>query len=295
MMRALRFLALAIALPAGASAAHAASDRGLAVGNFVAAGDAIVDVLAPSGLAFTTMDLGSAAEPQMRALRASLRPTAPPGAGQSQQTACPRGGHVKTTLYDTDRDDTLSSGDRFVTVFESCVTEGGVLTGRSEFRIVAHRFEGTSEVTELEFRFVELGTPELRWSGPARAVLRSDLLRGTDRYTIRYRDLAVRRGSQAMRWDFTLDMVRPTIGAPVVSADGAMTLDTMRLQLHQDEPYVLTMRGFPNSGLLTASDPQGARLQVEAGPRRYAYRLYRAGNRGEVPDSASRSKPYGQR
>ena len=81
----------------------------------------------------------------------------------------------------------------------------------------------------------------------------------------------------------------------MVSADGAMTLDTMRLQLHQDEPYVLTMRGFPNSGLLTASDLHGARLQVEAGPRRYAYRLYRAGNRGEVPDSASHSKPYGQR
>ncbi|HKW82393.1 MAG TPA: hypothetical protein VJN68_01460 [Burkholderiaceae bacterium] len=293
MTRSLRSLVAAMLLPLCAASTHAGGVAGLAVDNFVAIGDAVTDMLAASGLAFATMDLGSAAEPQ--ALRASLRPTPPATAGRTQQMACSRGGHVTSTLFDMDRDDNLSSGDRFVTVFESCVTEGGVLTGRSEFRVAAHRFEGTAEVTELEFRFVGLGTPELRWSGPARAVLRSDLRRGTDRYTIRYRDLAVTRGSQAMRWNFTLDMVRPPIGAQVISVDGAITVDTLPLQLHQDEPYVLTTYGFPSSGLLTASDSHGARLQVEAGRRHYAYRLYRAGNPGELPDSASHSKPYGQR
>lgn len=289
-----RSLVATVLLPLCATSAQAAGARGLTAENFVEIGDAIADMLAPSGLAFATMDLGAAAEPQARPMRASLRPTAPQR-GQTLQTACPRGGHVRTTLFDVDHDDTLSNGDRFLTVFESCVTEGGVLSGSSEFRVAAHRFEGTSEVTELEFRFVDLGTPALRWSGPARAVLRSDLQRGTDRYTIRYRDLAVTRGAQTMRWNFTLDMVRPPIGAQVVGVDGALTVDTVALQLHQDEPYVLTPRGYPNSGQMTASDSNEARLQVEAGRRRYAYRLYRAGNRGELPDSASHSKPYGER
>ena len=72
-----------------AASTQAADARGLTVDNFVAIGDAVSDMLAPSGLAFATMDLGSAAEPQARPLRARLRPTPPGPAGQTQQTACP--------------------------------------------------------------------------------------------------------------------------------------------------------------------------------------------------------------
>ena len=276
---------------------NATAAAGLAVDNFVEIGDSVTDMLAASGLAFATLELGSAAgDPGAQPLHASLRPTAPAGpSGRAVQTACPRGGQVRTTLFDTDDDGTLSRGDRFVTVFEACVTDGGVLTGSSEFRVAAHRFDGAVEVTELEFRFVGLGTPELRWSGPARAVLRSDLLRGTDRYTVHYHDLAVTRAAQTMRWNFTLDMLRPPIGAQVISLDGALSVGALPLRLHQDEPYLLSTDGFPHSGQLTASDPRGARLQVEAGRRRYAYRLYHAGNHGEVPDSVSHSRSYGRR
>ena len=53
--------------------------------------------------------------------------------------------------------------------------------------------------------------------------------------------------------------------------------------------------GFPRSGQLTAHDRRGARLRVEAGRWRYAYRLFHAGNRSETPDSTSQSKPCGKR
>jgi len=51
--------------------------------------------------------------------------------------------------------------------------------------------------------------------------------------------------------------------------------------------------GHARSGYLTASDRQGARLQVEALRRWYAYRFFRARNPGERPDATAQSKPYG--
>ena len=53
--------------------------------------------------------------------------------------------------------------------------------------------------------------------------------------------------------------------------------------------------GKPRAGLLTATDADGDRLEVEveAGRRLYRYRLYSRGNRGDKPDSRSQSKSYG--
>jgi len=52
--------------------------------------------------------------------------------------------------------------------------------------------------------------------------------------------------------------------------------------------------GHPRSGQVSASDKHGARLEIEALRRWYAYRLFRAGNVGVIPDAASQSKPYGR-
>ena len=51
--------------------------------------------------------------------------------------------------------------------------------------------------------------------------------------------------------------------------------------------------GKPRAGLLTATDADGDRLEVEADRRLYRYRLYSRGNRGDKPDSRSQSKSYG--
>jgi hypothetical protein len=201
---------------------------------------------------------------------------------------------VHFSVRDADASGDVSTGDRFMTAFEACVIEGSTVAGRSEFVVLDHRFEGSAETTELEFHFKGLGTTELRWSGSARVLLRTDLLRGTERYLVEYRDLAVQRGARGMRWNFGLEMVRPPIGNQVVSVNGAMTIGELHLQLQQDEPFVIPADGFARTGQLTASDAHGARLQVEAGRRRYAYRLFLAGNDGERPDAASQSKPHGQ-
>ena len=285
--------ALAAALALGHADAKEAP--ALTSANFVDVGDNLTDMLNTSGLAFSTMVIGTAATQEARPRRASLRLSAPPVDATTFESPCPGGGSVKASVRDADASGELSTNDRFVTLFQSCVIEGSVVTGRSEFVVAAHRFEGTVEVTELEFRFKDLGTSELRWTGPARVLLRTDLQRGTEHYVVSYRDLAVMRGSRGMRWNFSLEMVRPPIGNQVASVNGAMAIGDLHLQLRQDEPYAIPSNGFPRSGQLTASDERGARLQVEAGRWRYAYRLFRAGNRGEVPDSASVSKPYGKR
>ncbi len=173
--------------------------------------------------------------------------------------------------------------------------EGDTVSGHSEFVVAAHRFEGMNEITELDFRFDALGSAKMRWTGTARAALRSDLRRGTESYVVTYRDLAVTRGSHAMRWSFSVDMVRPPIGNQLAGVKGTMIVDGLALQLRQDEPFVIAVDGHPSSGQLTASDKQGARLQIEALRRRYAYRLFRASNGGETPDATSESKPYSRR
>ena len=186
---------------------------------------------------------------------------------------------MKGGMRDADGSGELSTGDRFVTIFESCVIEGSVVTGRSEFVVVAHRFEDVVEFTDLDFVFKDLGTSELRWTGPAHVELRIDVRRGTERYLVTYRGLAVTHGQRSMRWNFNLDKVRSPIG-------------DLRLHLRQDDLYAIPGDGFPRSGQLTASDGRGAQLQVEAERRPYAYRLFLAGNHSEVPDSTSQSKLY---
>ena len=43
---------------------------------------------------------------------------------------------------------------------------------------------------------------------------------------------------------------------------------------------------------MTATGRRGARLEIDAQRRRYAYRLFRATNAGSAPDTASHSPPY---
>lgn len=283
-----RWLAGVLACAFGMTAL--AADRSLTVSNYVEVGDALTDVLVTSGLAFSTLVIGAASDLAVR--QASFHPPASDIAPQRSDTPCPGGGQVATRMHDMDRNGVFSVSDRFVTVFESCVIDGRLVTGRSEFVVAVHRFEGPAEVTELEFRFKELGTTDLRWTGAARVVLRSDLRRGTEHHVVHYRDLAVNRGARHMRWNFALDVVRPPIGEQVARLDGSLTVDGLRLNLVQDEPFVIAAGGYPRSGQLTARDRAGARLQVEAGPRAYRYRFFEAKNTGERPDSASRSKPY---
>ena len=181
-----------------------------------------------------------------------------------------------------------------MTIFASCAIDGRVISGRSEFTVASHRFERSTEITELDFRFTDLGSAELRWSGAARVQLRTDLLRGTEYYVVTYQDLAVTHGRRSMRWNFSLEMLRPPIGNQVASVNGAMTVDALALRIRQDEPFSIAADGLPRSGQLTATDPRGARLQVEATRRRYDYRWFRAANHGERPDAASHSQAYGK-
>lgn len=287
--------AAALILALGLGAAHAKDTQGLTASNFVDVGDSVTDMLNTSGLAFSTLLLGSNAALDAQSAQTRFQPPPMPASeAQSSESDCPGGGSVTATVSDADGSADLSTGDRVSTVFRGCVIDGSAVTGGSEFVVAAHRVEAGMETTELEFRFSDLGTADIRWSGPARVLLRSDLRRGSEHYVVTYRDLSVTRGSRRMRWNFRLDLLRPPIGHQVVSVEGSMTVAGLQLRLHQDEPYVITANGFPRSGELTASDERGARLQVEAGRRRYAYRFYRAGNHGELPDLSSRSNPYGQ-
>jgi hypothetical protein len=285
---------LALALCLG----QADAATGLNAANFVDVGDSVSEMLDTSGLAFSTMMMGSAASlPSTR--NASFREPgdpaalAPPIRPQKFKRGCAGGGKVTIDVLDADAGGDLSTGDRFKIDFESCTLDGSVVSGRSEFVVAAHRYEGAVEITELDFRFDALGSGDMRWTGAARAALRSDLQRGTESYVVTYRDLAVTRGPHAMRWSFSVDMVRPPIGNQVASVKGAMTVDGLPLRLHQDEPFIIGADGHPRSGQVTASDPAGARLQIEAMRHRYAYRLFRAANAGETPNVASQSKAYG--
>ncbi|MES2098248.1 MAG: hypothetical protein V4569_00360 [Pseudomonadota bacterium] len=286
--------AMGAALVLGLCLEHAQAAPGLTTVNFVDIGDSVSQVLDTSGLAFSTMMMGSAAMlPSPR--NASFGAPAKFARPEKFKRACPGGGEVTIDVLDADAGGDLSVGDRFKIDFKSCVIEGDTVSGHSEFVVAAHRFEGMNEITELDFRFDALGSAKMRWTGTARAALRSDLRRGTESYVVTYRDLAVTRGSHAMRWSFSVDMVRPPIGNQLAGVKGTMIVDGLALQLRQDEPFVIAVDGHPSSGQLTASDKHGARLQIEALRRRYAYRLFRASNGGETPDAASESKPYGSR
>lgn len=274
--------ATVIAVPAQAS------DRLDATG-FVDVGDRLADVLTTSGLAFTTLQIGRAATESGARLAGLSRPRS----AQVDDSACAGGGSVRVETTDADGDGALSVGDRIATEFRRCAMDSGVVSGRSAFVVAVHRFEGRVELTELEFQFDELGTDDLRWTGAARVSLRTDLLRGTERYGVQYRDLAVLRHGRPMRWGFHLELTMPPIGEQVARLDGPITLGGLRLDLKQHEPFVIARDGAPRSGVVEATDPRGARLQLEAGRRRYAYRWFAPGNRGERADAVSTSRPHG--
>ena len=277
-----------------ASVAHAAAATGLSAANFVEVGDSVSEMLDTSALAFSTMLMDSAAmQPPMRTMNLGTAEARPTPRLRAFRQPCPGGGRVDIAVIDADASGDLSTRDRFKLDFGACAITGNLVSGHSEFVVAAHRFEGMSEITELDFRFKALGSAAMRWSGAAHAVLRSDLQRGTESYVVTYHDMSVTRGSHAMRWNFSVDMVRPPIGNQIASVEGVIAVDGLPLQLHQDEPFAIAADGHPRSGQVTAVDKQGARLQIEAMRRRYAYRLFGAKNAGELPDSASQSRPYG--
>lgn len=289
--------ALGAALAWGLCLGQTHAAPGLTVDNFVDVGDSVSQLLDTSGLAFSTMLMGATGtppSPRNAAFSASDVPAAR-ARPQKFRRPCPGGGEVLVDVLDADAGGDLSIGDRFKLAFEACVVDGDTVSGRSEFVVAAHRFEGMTELTELNFRFEALGSAQMRWTGMASAALRSDLQRGTESYVVTYRDLAVARGAHAMRWNFSVDMVRPPIGDQLARVEGAMTVDGLPLQLRQDEPFVIGVDGHPRSGQVTATDRQGARLQIEALRRRYAFRFFRSNNDGESADATSESKPYGGR
>lgn len=289
------FARLALAAMLLSCMAHAQGSPGLSQANFSEVGDGITDMLNTSGLTFAALEVGSAGGRAARPRLASFEPKAPDDATQTVENPCPGGGSVSISTTDADGSGDLSAGDHFATVFKSCAVDGGVMTGRSGFVVSAHRFEGSAEVVEFDFNCEDLGTADLRWSGLAHLVLRSDLKRGTEHYRVTYRDLAVTHGTRRMRWNFILDVVRPPLGSGVAGVDGEASIDGIHLTLRQDDIFVVSSSGLPASGQVTAYDDHGARLQVEAGRRRYAYRLFLAGNPGAAPDAAAPGRPYPER
>ena len=123
---------------------------------------------------------------------------------------------------------------------------------------------------------------------------RSDLKNGAEQYSVTYQDMAVTRGARAMRWCFTLATQHPPLGDHTAQIDGSLTLEHELVQMVQNDPFVIAPGGKPRAGLLTATDADGDRLEVEAGRRLYRYRYYARGNRGDTPDSHSQSKPHGE-
>ena len=277
-------------LLAATLAGGTASAAGLAPANYVEVGDTIVDMLDTSVLAFSTMLMSRADAP--RPVLASF--VATPAHTQSFSMPCPGGGSVSSSMVDRDASGDVSVRDRFVTVFHACRIDAETLTGSSEFVIAANRTLNGVETTELEFRFRHLGSDAMRWNGTARAVLRSDLKNGAERYTVTYQDMAVTRGARAMRWCFTLATQHPPLGDHTAQIDGSLTLEHELVQMVQNDPFVIAPGGKPRAGLLTATDADGDRLEVEAGRRLYRYRYYARGNRGDTPDSHSQSKPHGE-
>ena len=298
MMRpALRPVGAALTLALCSAHTHAAT--GLTPTNFVDVADSVSEMLDTSALAFSTMLMGSAAlAPSARAAsfggRSSSAAPAALSRAETFKRPCPGGGSARIEVLDADAGGALSVGDSFKVSFDACMLDGNAISGRSEFVVAGHRFEGGSEVTELDFRFDALGSSQMRWSGRARAALRSDLQRGTESYVVTYHDLAVTRGQHTMRWSFSVDMVRPPIGSQVAKVDGTLSVDGIALRLRQDEPFVIGGDGHPRSGQVSARDTHGERLEIEALRRWYAYRLFHAANVGVIPDAASQSKPYGR-
>jgi hypothetical protein len=286
MKPALRRLAAAVCTAlCTATATAALAAAGLTRGNYVEVADTIVDMLDPSPLVFSTLLLGRSGAPQPVSLAT--------GRTQAFSTPCPGGGSVAASVADRDASGDVSVQDRFVTVFNACRVDAEVISGSSDFVITASRSLNGVETTELAFRFHHLGSRAMRWDGSARVVLKSDLKTGAEHYVVTYQDLAVTRGTQATRWNFTLETHRPPLGDHTALVTGSMTLNHAVLQMVQDDPFVIAPGGRPRAGLLTATDAAGDRVEIEAGSRRYDYRFFARGNRGGAPDSRSQSRPHG--
>lgn len=281
---------VALLLAATLAAAGTASAAGLTPTSYVEVGDTIVDMLDTSVLAFSTLLMSRADAP--RPVLASVG--ALPKRTQSFTTPCPGGGSVSSSMVDRDASGDVSVHDRFVTVFHACRIDDETLTGGSEFVIATNRTLNGVETTQIEFRFRRLGSDAMRWNGTARAVLRSDLKNGAEQYTVTYQDMDVTRGARAMRWRFTLATQHPPLGDPTARIDGSLMLEHELVQMVQNDPFVIAPGGRPRTGLLTATDADGDRLEVEAGRRLYRYRYYARGNPGDAPDSHSQSKPHGE-
>jgi hypothetical protein len=275
-----------------AGTAGAQTAQRLTAENFVDVGDSVVDILDSSGLALANMVVG-AARNAGGPVNTKLDPSPPRPNRETVVTPCPGGGSIDLVTVDQDGSGDLSPHDTFTLTFKACSIEGSLVTGGSEFNVASHRFEGTSEITELEFQFKGMGTPDLRWTGHASATMRHDLVRGTESYTVVYRNLLVTRKSSRMRWNFTHETVRPPFGNSLVRVQGKMSYGALALDLRQQEAFVVEAGPYAVSGLLSAADSHGARLEVEAGKRRYSYRFYKGGNAGDRPDSSSQSKARG--
>ena len=279
---------LAAALCAGPSIA-APVVGGLTRSNYVEVGDTIVEMLDTSALSAATLLLGLKEKTHTRlASFATVLPHT-----QTFSAPCSGGGSIDVSIADRDASGDVSVSDRFVTVFNACRVGGGVVSGSSTFSIASHRTDDAREITVLEFSFRQLGSAAMRWSGSARATLTSDRRTGAERYNVTYQNMKVTRGPQSTHWNFTLASQRPPLGDQTTQIDGSMTVDDAVLRLVQAEPFVIAPSGKPRSGRLVATDPDGDHLEVEAGRRRYQYRFFGRGNRGDVPDSSSQSKPHG--
>ena len=285
-----RALLAAAALAAtGASAAT----PGLDATGFVEVGDTVVDMLDACGLALASWAMSGAAQVGPRP--AAFGPPRAVPRSEPFEAACPGGGSVRGRFVDRDASGDLSVQDRFVTVFDDCRVDGEVVTGSSDFVVAARREDGREDVVELDFRFHDLGSAAMRWTGAARIALATDRRSGAERYVVAWRDLLVQRGARSYRLGLQLEARVPPLGDMTMRVDGPMWIGTLALKLAQDEPFVMAPGSPPRTGLLTASDARGARLQVEAGRWRYAYRYFARGNAGVVPDSSSQSEPHSRR
>jgi len=248
------------ALALAALSAHAAD---LTRSNFARYGAILVDLvqhgplpMPPAAAVVGALGPGAAARVRLAEPRSgSPPPTAQPCAG---------GGEVLTRLFDLDEDGGLSVGDRVETEYRACMLDGHRVDGRDAFTIVAHRAEGREEIVDVHFVFDHVGRRAMRWTGQVDATLRADLLRGTEHYTVHYRDLAVDIPGHRMRWSHTVDLVHPPFGAHVMSMGGALRIDGTALDLQQLEPFVLDHAGTVASGRLAARDRDGALLHIAA-------------------------------
>lgn len=290
-------LGTSTALVAALTWATPSSAAGLSHANFAEYGAVIAGLLEQSTLTVASMSAGTLDKSAPSPRRALF--VGKPGP-QRTQLDCPGGGRVSSAYVDRDASGSLSAGDRFITIYEHCWAHGPELDGRYEFTIESHRHGGHDEITEVRFQFTKLGHAGMRWTGRADATLRTDLLRGTEHYVIRYRDLAVATGAHAMRWRFTLDFARPPFGAQVASLDGDLVIDGTTLALSQPDPFVFTrLKGVgtgADSGWVLARDAAGAMLDVVAQRGRYTYWYCptsgRTGHRGTTPDCVeARSRP----